>query len=139
MALSANPVTRRAVRRRRTFPLPATARLLPSLVTLLTLQGCVGSDPASQYQEDPEALRRGEAVFMGTCSGYCHGVDIVVGDAPNLFDCGWLHGGSNPEIFSTISNGVPESRMVAFAGRLPEGDEDIWKIIAFLKNEASGC
>ncbi len=71
--------------------------------------------------------------------GYCHGVNIVVGDVPNLFDCAWLHGGSNQEIFSTISNGVPGSRMVAFGGRLPEGDEDIWKIIAFLKSQAPGC
>ena len=119
--------------------LRATAWLLPALVALVTLQGCAATDPASQYQEDPEALARGEAVFVGTCSGYCHGVNIVVGDVPNLFDCGWMHGGSNQEIFTTISNGVPSSRMVAFAGRLPEGDEDIWKIIAFLKSQAPGC
>ena len=117
----------------------ATARLLPALVALVTLEGCTATDPATQYQEDPEALARGEAVFVGTCSGYCHGVNIVVGDVPNLFDCGWIHGGSNQEIFTTISKGVPGSRMVAFAGRLPEGDEDIWKIIAFLKSQAPGC
>jgi len=29
--------------------------------------------------------------------------------------------------------------VVGFAGRLPDGDEDIWKIVAFLKSEASGC
>ena len=115
------------------------ARLLLSLVVIVTLEGCAGPDPARTYQEDPEALARGEAVFMGTCSGYCHGIDIVVGDVPNLFDCAWIHGGSNQEIFSTVSNGVPGSRMVAFAGRLPEGDDDIWKIVAFLKSRASGC
>jgi mono/diheme cytochrome c family protein len=108
-------------------------------VALLTLQGCAGPDPASQYQEDPEALARGEAVFVGTCSGYCHVVGTAVGDVPDLFDCAWLHGSSNQAIFNTITNGVAGSRMVAFAGKLPDGDEDIWKIIAFLKNEASGC
>ncbi len=82
---------------------------------------------------------RGKSVFVGTCTGYCHGVGIEVGDAPNLFDCGWIHGGSNQEIYNTIANGVPNSRMVGFAGRLPDGDEDIWKIIAFLKSEVSGC
>lgn len=117
----------------------ANALLLASLVALLTLQGCAGPDPASQYQEDPEALARGEAVFVGTCSGYCHVVGTAVGDVPDLFDCAWLHGSSNQAIFNTITNGVPGSRMVAFAGKLPDGDEDIWKIIAFLKNEASGC
>ena len=114
-------------------------RLILSLVALATLPGCAGPDPASQYQEDPEALARGEAVFVGTCSGYCHIPGTAVGDVPDLFDCAWVHGGSNQEIYNTISNGVPGSRMIAFAGRLPDGDEDIWKIIAFLKSEASGC
>ena len=69
---------------------------------------------------------RGKSVFVGTCSGYCHGMGIDVGDAPNLFDCGWIHGGSNREIYNTIANGIPNSRMVGFGGRLPDGDEDIW-------------
>jgi len=105
----------------------------------VAIGGCAPSDPASLYQQDPEALRRGESVFVGTCGGYCHGVDVVVGDVPNLFDCDWMHGSSNQEIFATISNGVAGSRMVAFGGRLPEGDDDIWKIIAFLKSETTGC
>ncbi len=113
--------------------------LAVGLFMISAVGGCAPTDPASQYQEDPEALRRGESVFAGTCSGYCHGMNIVVGDVPNLFDCSWIHGGSNQEIFATITNGVAGSRMVAFGGRLPEGDDDIWKIIAFLKNEASGC
>ena len=46
---------------------------------------------------------------------------------PQLFDCGWIHGASNQEIYNTIANGVPGSRMVAFAGRLPDGDEDTGK------------
>ncbi len=117
----------------------AAAWLMPSMVALLTLQGCTGPDPASQYQEDPEALARGEAVFVGTCSGYCHGRNVTVADVPNLFNCVWIHGDSNREIYNAITNGVSGSRMVAFAGRLPEGDEDIWKIVAFLKSEASGC
>ena len=114
-------------------------KLLPSVVALLTLQGCAGPDPASEYLEDPEALARGEAVFVGTCSGYCHVVGTAVGDVPDLFDCVWVHGTSNQDIYNTISNGVPGSRMLGFAGRLPDGDEDIWKIIVYLKSEASGC
>ncbi|MCH7890161.1 MAG: cytochrome c [Gemmatimonadetes bacterium] len=117
----------------------ALVRLLPSWVVLMTLVGCAGPDPASGYLEDPEALARGESVFTGTCSGYCHGVNVTIADVPNLFDCTWIHGGSNQDIYNTIANGVPGSRMVAFGGRLPDGDEDIWKIIAFLKSEVSGC
>ena len=29
------------------------------MLALLTLQGCTGPDPASRYQEDPEAVARG--------------------------------------------------------------------------------
>jgi mono/diheme cytochrome c family protein len=114
-------------------------RFLPTLVILVALGGCAETDPASGYQEDPEALARGESVFRGTCSGYCHGMNVTIADVPNLFDCTWIHGSSNREIYNTITNGVPGSRMVAFGGRLPDGDEDIWKIIAFLKSEASSC
>ena len=82
-------------------------RLLPSLVVLMTLQGCTGPDPASGYQEDPEALARGESVFAGTCSGYCHGMNVTIADVPNLFDCTWMHGGSNQDIYNTIATGSP--------------------------------
>ncbi len=29
--------------------------------------------------------------------------------------------------------------MVVFAGMLPDGYDDIWKIVVFLRREASGC
>ena len=91
------------------------------------------------YLDDVDALGRGEAVFTGTCGGYCHLIGSSNADAPNLFDCAWIHGGSNREVFTTISNGIADTRMVAFAGKLPEGDEDIWKIVAFLKSRRDTC
>jgi mono/diheme cytochrome c family protein len=89
--------------------------------------------------EDVESLRRGEAVFTGTCGGYCHLEGTENGDVPNLFDCQWRHGGSNREVFTTIANGLPDTPMVGFGGKLPEGDDDIWKIVAFLKSRAPNC
>ncbi len=143
MDLAPNMVAQSGVRaglhRSRLTPRGRAARFLAALAVLVALEGCAGSDPASGYLEDPEALARGEAVFTGTCSGYCHGVNVAINDTPNLFDCAWINGGSNQDIYNTIVDGVPGSRMVAFAGRLPDGDEDIWKIVAFLKSEASGC
>jgi mono/diheme cytochrome c family protein len=88
---------------------------------------------------DPVALKRGKAVFTGTCGGYCHGVSPGLRDAPYLFDCIWIHGGSDAEIFATISNGVPKTPMVSFSGKLPEGDDDIWRIISYLKSERIAC
>ena len=36
-----------------------------------------------------------------------------------------------------ISNGVPGTRMVGYKGVLPEGDTDIWKLVAFLRADST--
>jgi len=91
--------------------------------------------PVAQAEAD---VHRGEQLFTALCSAYCHGRDPGKREAPYLFDCEWLHGGSDQEIFATISNGVPNTRMVPFGGKLPNGDDDIRNLVAFLKDN-SGC
>lgn len=91
------------------------------------------ASPADKYMKDPAALERGKMIYVGTCGGYCHSKGPR--DAPNLFDCVWLHGGSDEQIFHTISYGVPGTRMVGFKGKLPDGNKDIWKIVAYLKSQ----
>jgi cytochrome c oxidase cbb3-type subunit 3 len=91
------------------------------------------------YLKDPAALKRGKGLFVGSCGAYCHSVSKDARDAPYLFDCVWLHGGSDEAIFRTISNGVPNTRMVGFAGKMPEGDDDIWKIVAYLHSAREPC
>lgn len=95
--------------------------------------------PPSPYEAhlaDPEALQRGKGVFVGMCGGYCHGLSPGNRAAPDLFDCEWKHGGEPEQIYHTISNGVPNTPMISFAGKLPGGDPDIWKIVAFLKSSS---
>lgn len=86
---------------------------------------------------DTDALKRGQLIFTGTCGGYCHNRGSDAGDAPNLFDCTWLHGGADEEVFATIRDGVRGTRMIGFGGKLPQGDQDIWKLVAYLKSERS--
>lgn len=94
--------------------------------------------PAVEFGKDPVAVKRGKSLFIGTCGGYCHSYhDGARGDVPDLFDCEWKHGGSDQDIFDTISNGVPNTRMIAFKGVLPDGDTDIWKLVAFLRAEST--
>lgn len=52
--------------------------------------------------------------------------------APFLFDDQWLYGGTDQEIFDSIAQGIPGTTMIAFKGKLPEGDDDIWRIVAYL-------
>lgn len=77
--------------------------------------------------QDPEVLASGAAVFQGTCLP-CHGprangVNVVDGQSillpgPNLTDRFWLHGGRPVDIYRTISQGVPNTAMIAWKGVL---------------------
>lgn len=104
------------------------------------LAGCGEAPPSERYLNDPAALKRGMGLFTGTCGAYCHSMKSDVGDAPFLFDCQWKNGsGSDADVFCVIYDGVPGTRMVGFGGKMPEGDEDIWKIVAFLRSRRESC
>lgn len=94
------------------------------------------------YLQDQESLARGEALFLGSCAGFCHQLvpePTETTDASYLFDCEWLHGSSDDELFDIISKGIPNTRMVGFGDNFPEGDEDKWKLIAFLRSRQEPC
>ena len=93
-------------------------------------------DPVPQLLKSPADVARGRSIFVGTCGAYCHKMAPGPGDAPFLFDCDWLFGGSDAEIFHTVTHGVAGSRMVPFEGAIP--DADIWRVVAYLKS-ASQC
>jgi cytochrome c oxidase cbb3-type subunit 3 len=95
-----------------------------------------GADPVPNLLKSPADVARGKAIFVGTCGAYCHHMTNTAGDAPFLFDCYWIHGGSDQEIFHTITTGVPGTRMVPFKGAIP--DADLWRVVAYLKS-ASQC
>ena len=123
-------------------------RIFIVIISLLALQACSEQGGTEQSQEqtivrgfmaDPEAVARGEALFVGTCAGYCHSMTPEETDALFLFDCEWKHGGSDEDIFATVTDGVPNTRMVGFGDNFPEGADDLWKIIAFLRTNQQTC
>lgn len=120
------------------MPVPRVITLAIA-VTLSLLSSCEDKSPAEAFLGNAAAVKRGKMIFTGTCGGYCHSFSKGPRDAPYLFDCTWLHGGLDQEIFATITNGVPDTRMVSFAGTMPEGDDDLWRIIAFLKSAREPC
>jgi mono/diheme cytochrome c family protein len=94
-------------------------------------------DPVAAARSDPAALERGRKIFVGTCAGYCHVASgHGLGNAPDLLDCEWRHGSTDPEIFGVMRNGVPGTPMLGFAGKIP--DEDLWRVLAYLRS-ASHC
>ena len=94
--------------------------------------------PAQKYLRDPAAVERGHKIFIGTCGAYCHSTHNVERDAPSLFDCEWKHGGSDQEIFNSIAVGIPGTRMPGWGKALPQGDDDVWRVVAYLRS-ASTC
>ncbi len=91
------------------------------------------------FMQDPEALVRGEALFLGTCAELCHVMTPEQNGALTLFDCEWRYGESDDELFAIITNGIPDTRMVGFGNNFPQGDDDKWKIIAFLRANQQPC
>ena len=113
-------------------------RRIAALTVTLLLSACGSSSPADAYLADAEALKRGKALFVGTCAGYCHS-PAVERAAPYLFDCTWLHGNTDQELFDVIANGVPNTAMLGFQGKLPEGNADIWRLVAYIKDSSPEC
>ena len=92
------------------------------------------------FMADSAALARGRAIFEGSCASFCHTMEPEEGlDASYLFDCQWDHGSSDQEIFDVVTNGVMGTRMVGFGSNFPEGDDDLWKVIAYLRTKQQAC
>jgi len=91
------------------------------------------------FAGDAKAIAEGKGIFEGVCAGYCHPTETTTrpgSRCPSLFDCEWKHGGSDTEVFHTVTEGVPKTEMIGFKGRLP--DDTLWKIIAYV-HSASKC
>ncbi len=91
------------------------------------------------YLLDEEAIERGRLLFEGSCANYCHGDEPEPGEDVELFDCAWQHGGTDEDIFRIVTTGIPDTRMVGFGNNFPEGQNDLWKLIAYIRSEQTEC
>ncbi len=105
--------------------------LIPAHLLAQSANGQVGNP----FANDPQAIARGRTVFKAICSGYCHGTGKAT-RCPNLLDCEWKHGGTEADVFRTVTEGVKKTEMVGFKDKLP--DELIRKIVAYIRS-ASQC
>ncbi len=93
---------------------------------------------AEAFLNDPMALERGRALYVGSCANFCHEVETD-DHAVDLFDCEWRHGSSSEELFEIITDGIGETRMVGFGENFPQGEEDTWRLVAYLLSQQTGC
>ncbi|MFT4886400.1 MAG: mono/diheme cytochrome c family protein [Pseudohongiellaceae bacterium] len=124
-------------------------KYLLGFIFLGLLHGCDGPAEVAEltlvqsFMADENALLRGQAIYAGSCADFCHGLTselsaVSFGDDANLFNCLWQSGETDEEIFDTIVNGIPGTRMVGFGSNFPEAD-DPWKIIAYLRVNQGTC
>jgi mono/diheme cytochrome c family protein len=88
-------------------------------------------DIRNPYEGDAQAVDEGRELFVERCT-FCHGT-LGRGAKGPCLSCGhyYYRGGSNAQLFATITAGIQGGQMGAFASSLT--GEQIWKIIAFLR------
>jgi cytochrome c oxidase cbb3-type subunit 3 len=77
----------------------------------------------------PAQVDEGRKIFEQFCV-VCHGSGGEGNVGPNLTDPYWIHGSAPMKIWSTVTNGVPDKGMVAWAGQL--GPARVQKVVAFV-------
>jgi cytochrome c(L) len=110
------------------------------LIALITAAGLHAGTPAAgtvpagkevrnPFEGKPEAIKEGDKIFDARCSE-CH-MDGTGGAGPDLTDDTWIYGGSDAEVFETISGGR-KGGMPSWKGVL--SSDDIWKVMAFIRS-----
>jgi len=84
----------------------------------LAALGEVTDEMLLTLKENPAMLADGQATFRSKCS-QCHGMFGEGGIGPNLTDPYWIHGGAPTNIYTTISEGVPDKGMLTWKNQLP--------------------
>jgi len=81
------------------------------------------------FEGNKTAIAEGEKIFDEKCSE-CH-MDGTGGSGPNLTDDLWIYGGSDTDVYTTVSGGR-KGGMPSWKSELKE--DQIWKVIAFIRS-----
>jgi putative heme-binding domain-containing protein len=79
---------------------------------------------------DKKAIEQGRVMFRGRCA-VCHGIDAKGYRGTDLTSGEWMHGGSDTDLFRTISRGVPGTEMPPSPNL---SDDEIWMLISYLRS-----
>jgi mono/diheme cytochrome c family protein len=111
------------------------------LFTGMTLwsQQAVADEEGKAVKATPELIEKGKKVYAQFCV-VCHGpkgdgkgmMGAALNPKPADFtDAEWKHGGSDQEIYNTVTKGVPGTAMAPFASQL--GEENAWGVVHYIK------
>jgi len=97
------------------------------IIIILTYACSQNNEPT--LKETPETSK-GAKLFATYCKG-CHGEGATGDIGPNLTDDKWRYGGTDEDIFTTISNGRPGG-MPSWKNTLSE--DDIKELIEYIRS-----
>ena len=90
-------------------------------------------EDAIVYRDDEASLAKGQSIYLELCQA-CHLADGGGSVGPNLTDDYWLHGGKIKDIYTTITEGVPEKGMISWKKQLTSQQRvDVSSFIMSLK------
>ncbi len=98
----------------------------------LLAQGERSDEQVDPLTGNPQAIAAGQALYARNCA-VCHGPGAQGDRGPSLVSGVFPHGGRDGQIFLSIRAGIQGSEMPPFRQLR---DEQIWQIIAFLRNLA---
>ncbi len=112
-----------------------------ALAVAMVIAGAATQAAGQQNPVKPtaESIAAGKALFQQNCA-MCHGTEgkgdgaaaAALNPKPaNLASGKFKHGGSDAEVFKTISNGVPGTAMVSWSS-IPEKDR--WNLVNYIKS-----
>jgi mono/diheme cytochrome c family protein len=88
------------------------------------------------YTGKQEAIQEGRTLYLQHgCSG-CHGVMGGGGMAPPLLDDAWKFGSDDETLYKLIKGEIPTQVMPRVWAPVP--DEDVWKMIAYVRSLYAG-
>ncbi len=104
---------------------------------LMLLGSCAWLLPAQQEASNPftspEDVAAGGRIFRAHCA-VCHGPEGTGGRATDLTRGEFRHGGSDQELFDTISNGIEGTDMPA----LFHQGKQVWQVVAYVRSLSHG-
>jgi glucose/arabinose dehydrogenase len=74
------------------------------------------------------------ALFTDKCAG-CHGMSLLGGRVPSLFDAKWNYANDDESITRIIHDGIEGTEMEPFAGSLT--DQQIWQLVSYIRMQGA--
>lgn len=103
------------------------------VVDAMSVTPALAAEVKNPFAGDAKAIAEGKAIFMKNCTD-CHADDATGIAGPNLTDSQWNYGGSDSEVFETVTKGRGNGSMPPWKGTL--GEEGAWKVITYIRSLA---